>query len=66
MAFALVQGTDALFEGQERFVYLCSVDTSLLVHVHVVGSSLVTCQVDETDLSEHFFAIFEGDLQNGM
>lgn len=66
VAFALVEGTYALLQGEQRLVDLGAIDLGLLVLVHVVCSSFVACQVDEGDFCEDFFVIFQTDLQNGV
>ena len=66
MSFALVQCPDAFFKRKERLVDLCSVDSGLFVHVHVVCASFVARQVDKRYLAEQFLSVFEGDLQDGM
>ena len=59
MAFSLVKCSNAFLQGEQGFVDLCSINSGLLAHIHVISSSLVACQIDEGDFSEQFFAIFE-------
>lgn len=57
MSLALVQSTDALFEGQEGLVDFCSVYLGLFVLVDVISPSLIACQVDEANLGEEFLLV---------
>lgn len=66
MSLPLVQSPNALLQGQQTLVYLSPVYACLFVHVHVISSSFVASQIDKADLAEGFFAVFEGDLQDGV
>ena len=55
----LIQSSDTLLQSKQRFIYLGSVNTGLLLElVRVVCSSLAACQVDETDLAVQFRTVF--------
>ena len=62
MTFALVESAYALLQGEQGLVDLSPVDLSLLVLVHVVGTSLVTGKINEGYFREALFAVFESDL----
>ncbi len=62
MPLTLVQSTNALLEGEQRLVDLCSIDLGLLILVDVVGPSLISCQVNEADLGEDFLLMAKGNL----
>lgn len=66
VSLALVQCADALLEGEEGLVDFCSVDPRLFVHVHVVCAPFVAGEVDERDFPVQFFAVLEGDLEDGV
>lgn len=57
MTLSLIKCSDTLLQRQKRFIDLCSVYTSLLIHVHVIRSSFITCQIDKGNLSVHLFAL---------
>lgn len=62
-----VQGSDALFEGQEAFVDFGSVLSRLLVLVVGVGSALVSGQVDEGHFAVHpVLFIDDVELEDGV
>ena len=66
MALALVQRPNALLQRQQRFVYLCPIDSRLLVHVHMISASLIPRQVDERNLAEQLLPVFQRNLKNRM
>ena len=66
VAFALVQGPDALLQRKQRFVDFSPIDLGLLALVHVVRASLVACQIDEGDLAVVFVFVLEADLEDGV
>lgn len=47
MPLALVQCSDTFLQRKQRFVYLSAIDSCLLLHVRVIGASLITCEIDE-------------------
>lgn len=66
MALPLVESSDALLQRKKRLIDLCSVDSCLLAHIHMISAALIACEVDKRDLSEQFFSIFKSDLENSM
>jgi len=66
MSFTLVQSPDALLQRQQRFIDLGSIDSSLLVHIHVISTPFVASQVNKGDLAEELLAIFQRYLKNGV
>jgi hypothetical protein len=59
VVFALIKASNTLFELEERLVDLLSIDLSLFFHVHVIGTSLITGQINEIYFSEAFFTVLE-------
>ena len=66
VAFALIQGADALLQREQGLVDLCPVDLGLLVLVDMVSASLIAGEVDEGNLGEELLLVLEGDLQDGV
>lgn len=60
----VAQATD--LEGQQAFVYLGSLQTSLPVGTRCVGASLVPCEVDERELPVHLPLPSKDDLEYGV
>lgn len=66
MSFPLVEGSNAFFQLQKRSVNFGSISSSLFILIHVVSSSLVTCQINKRYLAESILFLFDTDLQNGV
>ena len=53
-------------QGQQAFVDLSSLQTSLAVSTRCVSPPLITCEVDEGELSMHLPLPPKNDLENGV
>ena len=49
-----VECSDALFQGKERLVDLCTVEARLSILVDGVGSSFAASQIDEAHFAKRF------------
>ena len=58
MVLSLVQTSNTLFQLKQRLINFLSIDLRLFFHVHVIGPSLITCQIDKIYLSEPFLTVF--------
>ena len=66
MALGLVEGADALFEGEEGFVDLSSINPSLLIRVLYISPSLRPSQINKRHFPHRFFPMLKLELKNRM
>jgi hypothetical protein len=62
----LIQSSDALFEGEETLVDFCSILLSLFASVYNIGTSLTTCQINETHLTKVLAAVLNLETEDGV
>lgn len=62
MCLVLVEGPDALLQGQQGFIDLSPIHPGLLVLVLHVGASLTAGQVDEGEFTVQLFAVLDAQL----
>lgn len=58
MGLILIQGSNALFEGEQRLIDFCSVNSGLFILLSHISCSFAAGQIDKTDLSVEFRLVF--------